>query len=301
MTNIPIELLRAFVTVVDLRSFTKAAHALGVTQPAVSAQLKRLQILLGCDLLDRTAPCVLVTPTGEMVIAEARRLLAINDKILETAAIPPSAPTLRVGIPGDLVGALLTRPLASFRKHWPSVHLNVQTGIDADLVEAFQQGGLDVLVVNSSATPVEGALFHWQEEMVWIRAPSMRVEPSEPVPLVSHGAGCLVHQHVVSTLTKAGWTYDLVFTGTNFLSLISAVGLSFGVMGIPRCLFNGGDVGVWADGPLPRLPPLYCNVLLRRDASAAVALPAEAFADSLRLGLERGKSAVSQFPELVAG
>src|SRR5690349_23724511 len=43
MTNIPTELLRTYVTVVDLRSFHRAAHALGVTQPAVSAQLKRLQ------------------------------------------------------------------------------------------------------------------------------------------------------------------------------------------------------------------------------------------------------------------
>ncbi len=46
MTNIPTELLRTLVAVVDLRSFTKAAQSLGVTQPAVSAQIKRLQGLL---------------------------------------------------------------------------------------------------------------------------------------------------------------------------------------------------------------------------------------------------------------
>src|SRR5687768_4467741 len=51
MTNIPTELLRTLVTVVELRSFTRAAHALGVTQPAVSAQIKRLQSMLGGELL----------------------------------------------------------------------------------------------------------------------------------------------------------------------------------------------------------------------------------------------------------
>jgi DNA-binding transcriptional LysR family regulator len=55
MTNIPTDLLRTLVAVVDLRSFTKAAQSLGVTQPAVSAQIRRLQFLLGADLL--TAPC----------------------------------------------------------------------------------------------------------------------------------------------------------------------------------------------------------------------------------------------------
>ncbi len=55
MTNIPTELLRTLVTLVELRSFTKAAHALGMTQPAVSAQIKRLQVLLGGELLDTTS------------------------------------------------------------------------------------------------------------------------------------------------------------------------------------------------------------------------------------------------------
>src|SRR5688500_156408 len=68
MTNIPTDLLRTLISVVDLRSFTKAAHAMGVTQPAVSAQIKRLQSLLGSDLLDKSAPGVALTPTGELVV-----------------------------------------------------------------------------------------------------------------------------------------------------------------------------------------------------------------------------------------
>src|SRR5438132_8768275 len=79
MTNIPTELLRTLVAVVDLRSFTKAAQSLGVTQPAVSAQIKRLQGLLGSDLLDKSAPGVSLTSAGELVVNYARRLLSIND------------------------------------------------------------------------------------------------------------------------------------------------------------------------------------------------------------------------------
>jgi len=47
MTNVPTDLLRTLIAVVDLRSFTRAAQLHGVTQPAVSAQIKRLQTLLG--------------------------------------------------------------------------------------------------------------------------------------------------------------------------------------------------------------------------------------------------------------
>ena len=52
MTNIPTDLLRTFVSVVELRSFTRAAKAQGMTQPAVSAQIRRLQFLLGVELFD---------------------------------------------------------------------------------------------------------------------------------------------------------------------------------------------------------------------------------------------------------
>src|ERR671927_159318 len=104
MTNIPTDLLRTLVAVVDLRSFTKAAASLGVTQPAVSAQIKRLQFLLGYDLLDKRAPGVSLTPRGQAVVNQARRLLSINDDIRLLTTDRPSAKTLHVGIPGDYSG-----------------------------------------------------------------------------------------------------------------------------------------------------------------------------------------------------
>ena len=103
MTNIPTELLRTLVAVVDLRSFTKAAQSLGVTQPAVSAQIKRLQMLLGGDLLDKSAPGVTLTSVGEMVVNYARRLLSINDQILGMATPRPASQTIRIGITGDFI------------------------------------------------------------------------------------------------------------------------------------------------------------------------------------------------------
>ena len=56
MTNIPTDLLRTFIAVVDLRSFTRASQTLGVTQPAVSTQIKRLQVLIGGSCSTRARP-----------------------------------------------------------------------------------------------------------------------------------------------------------------------------------------------------------------------------------------------------
>ena len=102
MTNIPTDLLRTLVAVVDLRSFTKASVLLGLTQPAVSAQIKRLQYLLGADLFDRSVQGISLTPQGEIVVSYARRLLSINDQIVHLGASDARPEmVIRVGTSSD--------------------------------------------------------------------------------------------------------------------------------------------------------------------------------------------------------
>jgi DNA-binding transcriptional LysR family regulator len=281
MTNIPTELLRTLVAVVDLRSFTKAAHSLGVTQPAVSAQIKRLQMLLGSELLDKSAPGVCLTAKGETVVNEARRMLSINDRLVQLAGPEPATRTLRVGMPGDFVGRLLWRPLDLFRRRWPDVHLHVRAGPSAPLNNDLQHADLDLIVAISGTKPLDNSRFHWLEEMVWVRAPLTRLDFSAPIPLISHGRDCITHQHVTSCLEEAGFAYDLVFTGSSFVSLTSAVGAGFGIMAVPRSLFTTGDLVIWEDGPLPRVPPIVCSVRVRPDAGESLAQLAGAFADAL--------------------
>jgi DNA-binding transcriptional LysR family regulator len=281
MTNIPTELLRTLVAVVELRSFTKAAQSLGVTQPAVSAQIKRLQGLLGSELLDKSAPGVSLTPKGEIVVNEARRMLSINDRLVQLAGPEPAKRTLRVGVPSDFIGRLLWRPLGVFRRRWPDVHLHVRAEASDALAQEFAQGDLDLVVINSGVKPLEGCRFHWVEELVWVRAPLTRIDLSLPIPLVSHGRQCVTHQHVADCLERAGFSYELTFTGSSLIGLTSAVGAGFGVMAIPRSLFTSGDLVIWEDGPLPRPAPMVLSVRIRSDADEPLAQLAEAFADAM--------------------
>ena len=80
--NIPIENLRSFVTILDAGSFTKAAERLNITQPAISAQIKRMQTLVGEDLFNKQSVGVSLTERGEAISRYARRILALNDQIL---------------------------------------------------------------------------------------------------------------------------------------------------------------------------------------------------------------------------
>ncbi len=281
MTNIPTELLRTFVAVVELRSFTRAAQSLGITQPAVSAQVKRLQQLLGGELLDKSAPGVMLTPMGESVLGSARRLLAINDHILNLAAVPPAEPHIvRVGVPGDFVADTFWRTVARSRDGRPDIRFHVKSAASEALLRELRQGELDVAIVLSGPDPHSDARFQWTEALVWVRAASTRIDADVPVPLVGHGEKCFTHRQATDALERAGRTYMLSFTETSVSSLAAAVNAGLGVMVLPRCLAHGTDLAVWEDAPLPPLPNVICNVCVRAGADQTVDRFAQVLADT---------------------
>src|SRR5262245_52217985 len=98
--NIPTDLLRTFVAICELGSFTKTAHMLDLTQPAVSAHMRRLESMIGADLIAKSLTGVVLTECGTEVLRHARRMLAINDQIVNgSSGVEAEPQVIRVGIP----------------------------------------------------------------------------------------------------------------------------------------------------------------------------------------------------------
>jgi DNA-binding transcriptional LysR family regulator len=268
MTNIPTELLRTLVAVVDLRSFTKAAQSLGVTQPAVSAQIKRLQGLLGTELLDKSAPGVTLTSAGELVVNYARRLLSINDQILDFAAPRPTSQTLRIGATGDFTAAHISHGLACFRARHPQLRFIVNSASIDDLLREMRDGNLDVVVWVSPTGPTFEARHCWTEELVWVRGATMALDDAAVVPLVSYGDECPFTRSMIATLNSVGRDSELVFMGSSIAGLGAAVAAGIGITALPRNSTNLPGVAIWEDAPLPKLPEFFCGVYVRPGCEA---------------------------------
>jgi len=266
MTNIPTELLRTLIAVVDLRSFTKAAQSLGVTQPAVSAQIKRLQGLLGADLLDKSAPGVSLTSSGELVVNYARRLLSINDQILDIAAPRQPAKTMRIGATGDFTAAHISLGLTCARARRPELRFEVYSAnIDA-LLRDLRESAADLAVWVSSTGPAIDTRFYWTEPLVWVRAAATSLDATAPVPLVSYGEECLFTRNAMAALSQSGRECELSFIGSSLLGLGAAVKAGFGVMALPRSRTDIPGIAVWDDAPLPKLPDIFCGIYVRAGA-----------------------------------
>jgi len=281
MTNIPTDLLRTFVSVVELRSFTRAAKAQGMTQPAVSAQIRRLQSLLGVELLDKSAPGVSLTPIGGQVIDIARRMLSINDRILELAAPSPTTQLVRVGVPGDCMAAELAGMLAASRARRPHLRFAVQGAGQNRLLQWLKEDEIDLVLALVTEEPEDTARHYWTEELAWVRGKSTMLDPDAPVPMIAHHDVCVCYRVGIAALDRLGRASDLVFRATSAEALRSAVAAGLGVMVVPRRRIPV-DLEIWDDGPLPALPAVFCGVFVRQGA-ANEAL--EELADHLALTL----------------
>ena len=291
MTNIPTDLLRTFVAVVDLRSFTKAAISLGVTQPAVSAQIKRLQFLIGDDIFDRSTQGVSLTPHGEVVISYARRLLSLNDQIVHLGGASPRRDlVIRVGSPSDFVASILPGLMARFRVGRPDVCFSVRTDDEETLMRALHAGEID-LFVGLSQKPPHGAYHSWPEPMAWVRGPVTQIDPDRPVPLVSYVEPCVHERAVVEALKAVGRDWELVFTGSNMTSLNGAVTAGLGVLAISRLRAKETGFTVWEDAPLPKLPDLYRGIYVREGGPRAVY---EQLADTIAAAMTDDRVGVSE-------
>lgn len=286
MTNIPTDLLRTLVAVVDLRGFTKAAISLGVTQPAVSAQIKRLQSMLGGELFDRSGQGVNLTTQGEMVVSYARRLLSINDQIVHIGETGPRPElVIRVGTPSDFIASMLPQVLARFRERWPDVRFIVRSDYYDSLLRDLRNAEVD-LYVGLSMSPPPDARHSWQEEVVWVRGADSHFDLARPVPLVSHGERSVYHSVAVTALKAAGLDWEDVFTGPSLNSINAAIAAGLGIMPITRRRANDCSMIIWDDAPLPKLPDIYSGIYVRE---GGVRLAYEQLADDIAVAISTGR------------
>jgi DNA-binding transcriptional LysR family regulator len=149
--------LRYFVAVAEELHFRRAAANLHLAQPALSQQVRKLELELGVDLLHRNKRSVALTQAGVVFLDEARRVLRYADEAARTARDVGSgaAGRLRVGHLADAVPVALPRVIAGFATRHPGVEVCPETVPARRAIEDVRAGRLDIAVIGLPA-PTEG-------------------------------------------------------------------------------------------------------------------------------------------------
>lgn len=167
--------LQSFVTVISEGSMTAAADKLFLTQPAISQQIRNLEEDLGVDLLVRGVRQIKPTLQGEVLFDFAKRILQLSQQaeVAVKAMGAELSGQLRVGTL-DSVGVQLMSPIVSrLLKHNPELNIKVEYGRGLDLIQRFNKGDLDLLILpdveKEFTSPLENSekKFLFKEEM-WL-------------------------------------------------------------------------------------------------------------------------------------
>jgi LysR family transcriptional activator of glutamate synthase operon len=251
-------------------SFTKAAQRLHVAQPAVSAQIKRLEAELGVTLLERTTRRVALTHAGELFLARARQVLDQLDgaraDLAELSAVRRGR--VRIGAT-QVVGSMdLPAALAQFRRRYPGVSLALHSGLIAKLLGLLDAGDVDLIVgpVHDDMPAAYHARPLVAEDLVLVTAPGHRLAAQRgPVlaaacdePFVCLAADSRLHEILTGAAVAEGFVPRIEFETYSPASIRELVAAGLGVALLARSAAErpGPAVGVCELARPPEHPPI---------------------------------------------
>ena len=202
MANLDLDTLRTLAVAADLGGYGQAAARLGRTPSAISLQMKRLQEDVGASLFRKEGRGVALTEAGEIVLRYGRRMLAMNDELLDTIRGASLAGNVRLGCSQDFAETVLPDVLSQFTKLYPLVQMEVRIEGNAALVEAVQKNQLDLaLAVGQAEHPTAEIL--GELELVWIAGQEFTSRLGQPLPLVLLGPQCAYRKEAIQRLDDA--------------------------------------------------------------------------------------------------
>lgn len=207
MRNLDITTLRSFVAVADHGGVTRAAGFLHLTQSAVSMQLKRLEELLGLELLDRSGRTIALTASGEQLLAYARRMISLNDEVIGRLTDQAFEGEVVLGVPHDVVHPFIPRVLKRFNASFPRVNVNLVTSNTRHLKEEFARGGFDLIVTTESGAG-EGAETLYHMPLRWVGALNGSAWRQQPLRL-GFCRNCIFRPVATAALDDAGIEWDM--------------------------------------------------------------------------------------------
>jgi DNA-binding transcriptional LysR family regulator len=261
MTTLDIATVQAFLLVAELQSFTRAAEALGTTQAAVSMKLQRLEAVVGKRLVERSPRAVGLTADGAGFADSARALMEAHDRAL--SGQQPPRQQLSLGISDHAAGTELVPLLAKLHAVSPQLSLAVTIGFSRKLLEIYDEGELDAVIVRQEGGRRGGEKLT-EDEFGWFASPQLQWRRGEKLRLATLAPPCGVRALAVRALEKADIEWSESFVGGGVTAVVAAALAGLAVAPLARRIAPPGMVDVGPAQGLPRLGPskvmLYSKV-----------------------------------------
>src|SRR5690349_19571737 len=241
--------LRYFLAVVETLHFSKAAERLGMAQPPLSQQIRRLEELVGHRLFDRTTRGVKLTLAGQLLAERARSTLdKVHDDLAQVRRLGRGEEgTLTVGFSGSVMFTGLPAAIESYRRRYPKVELRLRELVTSAQIAALLDGTLDLAFLRDG-DPTKGIQMTTlvKERYVAVlpeahplaRKRSLRVKDMqyEPFVLFARRMGPLAFDRTIACCEKGGFRPNIVQDAPQWPTLVRLVAAGIGVSLAPACV-----------------------------------------------------------------
>lgn len=277
------DLLRSFLVIAETGNLTHAADRLGRTQSAISVQLRNLEDSLGVVLFDRSVKGMTLTDAGEQLLPKAEASVTQLQEMRKMFE-EPLVGRLRIGIPDDYEGRILTDALTRFARVHPGVEVTATSGCTAAYPQEVRSGALDMAICSGrepmSAMPLS------KEPAVWatgrVTGAAADFSERDPVPLANLDRSCWWKTIATDALRANGRTYRVVYRTESFGSLLSALRSGFAVGVLPASCVSEDLQALGVRHGLPTLPLIHRSVLFSEKADSDIT---HAMADAITMTL----------------
>lgn len=287
--NLDMTALRSFVAVADAGGVTRAAGFLNLTQSAVSMQIKRLEDVLGLELLDRSARRVGLTAAGEQLLGYARRMLALNDEVFGRLTHDAYEGEIVLGVPHDIVYPVIPGVLQRLHADYPRMKVTLISSFTLKLKDQFRRGECDVILTTEDEVDPGGETLV-ELPLVWVGAPGGSAWKQRPLRL-AYEHNCIFRQGVQAALDAAGVAWDMAVELDSSRTIEASVSADLAVHTALAGSEGPQMERIQHGGALPELQRKRINVY--------VADPAHSPVVEVLAGLIRRAYAMRGAPELV--
>jgi DNA-binding transcriptional LysR family regulator len=262
--------LRYFVAVAEERHFTRAAARLGIRQPPLSLQIRRLEQEVGAPLFHRLTRGVELTESGVQLLEDARRILDEVERTLAGVQSRARGETGRIRV--GFAGATYFQPIVpgivrAFRERFPGVVLSPEQSNTPHLVAALKNGDIDIAFVrppvgDDSGLGIEPLI---EEPMLIVLPARHRLAGAAAVPLAALAAETFIlfprtigpglHDAIIASCRREGFIPVLGQEAPQIPAIVPMVAAGFGVSIVPQSIsqiHSNGAVYLGIEGAAPR-------------------------------------------------